>query len=162
MMVSGVNDGLAIVDRLGEGIMEEGVLDVQLVHKPAPGDGQCQHNADGGRLHDEVKSLIVVHTKGLGLLEEAKGKEDSSKTTCQETNRWFMERSRHRYPLMLRGVAKEETLIGAKSKLMGSGGKEVGVVNAPKDRRKRELCRRGQGGPGGATSMSKSSMRNSP
>jgi hypothetical protein len=31
--------------------------------------------------------------------KEAKGKNDSSKTMCQEINRRFMIRSRHRYPL---------------------------------------------------------------
>jgi hypothetical protein len=34
-----------------------------------------------------------------GVLDEAKGKDDSSKTTCQETNRRFVLRSRHWYPL---------------------------------------------------------------
>jgi hypothetical protein len=34
-----------------------------------------------------------------GGSEEAKGKDDSSKTTCREINRWFVVRSRHRYPL---------------------------------------------------------------
>jgi hypothetical protein len=36
-----------------------------------------------------------------GVLEEAKGKDDSSKTTCQESNKRFMVRSRHQYPLCL-------------------------------------------------------------
>jgi hypothetical protein len=31
--------------------------------------------------------------------EEATSKDDSSKMTCRETNKWFMVRSRHRYPL---------------------------------------------------------------
>jgi hypothetical protein len=31
--------------------------------------------------------------------EDAKGKYDSSKTTCRGINRWFMVRSRHWYPL---------------------------------------------------------------
>jgi hypothetical protein len=34
-----------------------------------------------------------------GVSEEAKGKDDSSKMTCQETSRWFVVRSRHGYPL---------------------------------------------------------------
>jgi hypothetical protein len=33
--------------------------------------------------------------------KEAKGKEDSLKTTCCETHMWFMERPRHQYPLCL-------------------------------------------------------------
>ena len=68
LRVSGVNEagGLGAVDRLGEGAVEEGVLDVQLVHRPAPGDGEGQHSADDGGLHDGAESLIVVHTGALG------------------------------------------------------------------------------------------------
>jgi hypothetical protein len=36
-------------------------------------------------------------------------------------------------PLMLRGVAKEDTSTGAKGELMGSSGREIGIVGAPKD-----------------------------
>jgi hypothetical protein len=39
---------------------------------------------------------------GTGVVpEEAKGKDDSSKMMCQETNMRFVVRSRHRYPLCL-------------------------------------------------------------
>jgi hypothetical protein len=34
-----------------------------------------------------------------GVSEEAKRKDDSSKMAYRETNRWFMVRLRHRYPL---------------------------------------------------------------
>jgi hypothetical protein len=34
---------------------------------------------------------------------------------------------------MLRGVAKEDTSTGAKGELMGSSGREIGIVGAPKD-----------------------------
>jgi hypothetical protein len=34
-----------------------------------------------------------------GWPEEAKEKDDSSKTTCREINRWFVVRSRHWYPI---------------------------------------------------------------
>jgi hypothetical protein len=57
---------LAIVDRLGEGVVEEGVLDIELVHKPTPEEGQSQHDAIGGGLNDGVESLIIVHTGALG------------------------------------------------------------------------------------------------
>jgi hypothetical protein len=42
--------------------MEEDVLDIQLVHGPAPREGQSQH---GGGLCHGPKSLIVVHTEAL-------------------------------------------------------------------------------------------------
>jgi hypothetical protein len=45
--------------------MEEGILDVKLVHRPTPRDNQGQHNPNGGRLDDGAKGLIVVHPGAL-------------------------------------------------------------------------------------------------
>jgi hypothetical protein len=45
--------------------VEEGVLDVELVHGPTPGDSQSQHSPDGGRLDNGAESLIVVHAGAL-------------------------------------------------------------------------------------------------
>jgi hypothetical protein len=69
LRVRGVNEGsgLRAVDGLGDCAMEEGVLDVELVHGPTPGDSQSQHSPDGGRLDDGSEGLIVVH---LGALSE--------------------------------------------------------------------------------------------
>jgi hypothetical protein len=53
---------------VSESAVEEGVLDVELVHGPTSGDNQSQHSLDGGRLDDRVEGLIVVH---LGALSEA-------------------------------------------------------------------------------------------
>jgi hypothetical protein len=68
--VCGVNEagGLRAVDGHGEYAMEEGVLDVELVHGLTPGDSQRQHSPDGGRLDDGAEGLIVVHP---GALSEA-------------------------------------------------------------------------------------------
>jgi hypothetical protein len=46
LRVRGVNEGSALraVDGLGDCAMEEGVLDVELVHGPTPGDSQSQHS----------------------------------------------------------------------------------------------------------------------
>jgi hypothetical protein len=65
--VGGVNEagGLRAVDGLGEGVMEEDVLDVELVHGPTPGDNQSQHSLDGGRLDDGAEGLVVVHPRAL-------------------------------------------------------------------------------------------------
>jgi hypothetical protein len=65
--VSRVNEacGLKALDHLGECVMEEGVLDVELVHGPTPGDRQSQHSPDGGRLDDGAEGLIVVHPRAL-------------------------------------------------------------------------------------------------
>jgi hypothetical protein len=43
----------------------EGVLDIELVHGPTPGDSQDQHSLDGGRLYDGAEGLIVVHPEAL-------------------------------------------------------------------------------------------------
>jgi hypothetical protein len=45
--------------------MEEGVLDVELVHGPTSGDSQSQHSPDGGKIDDRADGLIVVHTEAL-------------------------------------------------------------------------------------------------
>jgi hypothetical protein len=50
---------------VSECAMEEGVLDVELVHRPTPGDSQSQHSLDGDRLDDGVEDLIVVHLEGI-------------------------------------------------------------------------------------------------
>jgi hypothetical protein len=59
---------LRAVDGLGECAIEEGILDIELVHGPTPGDRQSQHSPDGGTLDDGAEGLIVVHP---GVLSEA-------------------------------------------------------------------------------------------
>jgi hypothetical protein len=54
-----VAGGLRAVDGLGECAVEEGILDVELVHGLTPGDSQSQHGPDGGRLDDGVEGLVV-------------------------------------------------------------------------------------------------------
>jgi hypothetical protein len=57
LRVCGVNEasGLRAVDDLKECAVEEGVLDVGLVHRPTPEDSQSQHSPNGGRLDDGLK-----------------------------------------------------------------------------------------------------------
>jgi hypothetical protein len=61
----GVNEagGLREVDSFGECAMEEGILDVELVHGSTPGNSQSQHSPDGGRLDDGAEGLVVVHPR---------------------------------------------------------------------------------------------------
>jgi hypothetical protein len=59
--------GLRIVDGLRECVVEEGDLDVELVHEPTSRERQSQHSPDGGRLDDGAEDLVVVH---LGALSE--------------------------------------------------------------------------------------------
>jgi hypothetical protein len=70
LRVRGVNEvgELRAVDGIRECAMEEGILNVELVHGPTPKDSQSQHSPDGGRLDDGVEGLIVVHP---GALSEA-------------------------------------------------------------------------------------------
>jgi hypothetical protein len=67
LKVSRVNEagGLRPVDHLREGAMEEGVLDVELVHGPMPGDSQSQHSLDGGGPDDGAIGFIIVYPKAL-------------------------------------------------------------------------------------------------
>jgi hypothetical protein len=59
---------LTTVDGLGEGTVQEGVLDVELVNWPGASKGQREHRAAGGRLHNRAEGLIVVDS---GALSEA-------------------------------------------------------------------------------------------
>jgi hypothetical protein len=70
LRVRGVNEavGLRAVDDLGDCAVEEGVLDVKLVQGPTPGDSQCQHSPNGGRLDDGAEGFVIVHS---GALSEA-------------------------------------------------------------------------------------------
>jgi hypothetical protein len=45
--------------------VEESVLEVELVHKPTPGDSQSQHNLDGGRLDNGAEGLVIVQPGAL-------------------------------------------------------------------------------------------------
>jgi hypothetical protein len=65
--VRGVNEAgeLRAVDSLRECVMKEDVLDVELVHRPTPGDSQGQHSPNGGRLNNRAESIIVVHPGAL-------------------------------------------------------------------------------------------------
>jgi hypothetical protein len=58
--------GLATIDRLCQSIVEESILDIELVDRPGPGEGENRLN--GGELDDEAGGLIVVH---FGILSEA-------------------------------------------------------------------------------------------
>jgi hypothetical protein len=65
LRVRGVNevDGLREIDDLGECAMEEGILDIELVHGPTPGDSQSRHSLDDGKLDDGAEGLIIVHSR---------------------------------------------------------------------------------------------------
>jgi hypothetical protein len=67
LRVCGVNEagGLRAVDYLEECAVKEGVLDVELVHGPAPGDSQGQHSLDGSRLDDGAEGLVILHPGAL-------------------------------------------------------------------------------------------------
>jgi hypothetical protein len=52
--------GLAAVDSLSEGAMEEGILHIELVNRPVMGDSSGEHRAHGGRFHNRAESLVVV------------------------------------------------------------------------------------------------------
>jgi hypothetical protein len=46
--------------------MEEGILDVELMDCPVPGEGKGEAGSNGGELNDGVEGLVVVHSRALG------------------------------------------------------------------------------------------------
>jgi hypothetical protein len=61
---------LAAIDYLSENAMQEGILDVQLMHGPHACESQREHHADGSWLHQRVGSLVVVDTEALSKAPE--------------------------------------------------------------------------------------------
>jgi hypothetical protein len=57
--------GLAAVDNLSEGGMEEGILHIELLNRPVMGDSSSEHRAHGGRFHNRAESLIIVDSGAL-------------------------------------------------------------------------------------------------
>jgi hypothetical protein len=58
--------GLAVVDRLRQSAVEEGILDVELMDCPIPGEGEGEDDANCGELDDGAEGLVVVHFGALG------------------------------------------------------------------------------------------------
>jgi hypothetical protein len=61
----GETRGMATVDSLSEGAMEEVILHIELLNRSVMGDSSGEHRAHGGRFHNRVESLIVVDSGTL-------------------------------------------------------------------------------------------------
>jgi hypothetical protein len=59
-------DGLAAIDSLCQSAMEEGVLDVEVMDRPIPREGEGEDDTNGGELDDGIEGLVVVHSGALG------------------------------------------------------------------------------------------------
>jgi hypothetical protein len=58
--------GLAALDSLRQSAVEEGILDVKLMDRPVPGEGEGEYGANSGELDDGAEGLVVVHSGALG------------------------------------------------------------------------------------------------
>jgi hypothetical protein len=56
----GETRGLAAVDSLSEGAMEEDILHIELLNRPVMRDSSGEYHAHSGRFHNRAESLIVV------------------------------------------------------------------------------------------------------
>jgi hypothetical protein len=68
---SGIDEagGLAAIDSLCQSVVEEGILDVELMDHPIPGEGEGEDSANCGKfgeLDDGVEGLVEVHYGALG------------------------------------------------------------------------------------------------
>jgi hypothetical protein len=61
----GETHGLAAVDSLSEGAMEEGILHIEWLNRLVMGDSSGEHRAHGGRFHNWAESLVVVNSGAL-------------------------------------------------------------------------------------------------
>jgi hypothetical protein len=61
----GETRGLAVVDSLSEGAMEEDIIHIKLLNRPVVGDSSGEHRAHGARFHKRAESLIVVDSGAL-------------------------------------------------------------------------------------------------
>jgi hypothetical protein len=61
----GETRGLAAVVSLSEGVMEEGILHIELLNRLVMGDSSGEHRAHDGRFHNWAESLIVVDSEAL-------------------------------------------------------------------------------------------------
>jgi hypothetical protein len=46
--------------------VEEGILDIELMDRPVPREGEGEDGANGGELDDVAEGLVVVHSGVLG------------------------------------------------------------------------------------------------
>lgn len=59
--------GLLTVHRLLELAAEEGIADIELMHRPTVGRGKGEHNAYGHRLDNRRERLIEINARTLGI-----------------------------------------------------------------------------------------------
>jgi hypothetical protein len=66
--MSGVDEpgGLAAVDSIRQSAVEESILNIELMDRSIPGEGEGEDDANDGEFDDRVEGLVVVHSGVLG------------------------------------------------------------------------------------------------
>jgi hypothetical protein len=58
---------LTVENGLAEGVVQEGILHIELLNWPVTGDSNSEHHADDGRFNNRDERLVVVNP---GVLSE--------------------------------------------------------------------------------------------
>jgi hypothetical protein len=65
--------------------MEEGILDIELVHRPRVRESQAEDDSDSSRLHNRAESFIIINTRTLSKTAQDPSSLVTIKSTiCQE------------------------------------------------------------------------------
>jgi hypothetical protein len=68
ILTTGVDEagGLAAIDYLCQSVVEEGILDIEMMDRSVPGEGEGEDDLNDDELDDRAGGLVIVHSGALG------------------------------------------------------------------------------------------------